>query len=427
MTSTHTPDTPPGAPPGKPPGARTRAVWSPWTHKPTEIAIIGLWFWTTIVPFRGDTALLFALSGYVLVGCYVHRSAVLAVAQSSWILLLYPAWGLLSMLWTTAPASTNKIGLELLLSVVICFYIAARIDRRNFILAVFCGAAFYAVVSYKTLLVPSFYGPFGEKNLLASRMTVLAMTAIALFLDQGSSRIIRWAALPFAFLAMLYIRNSATALVTAFAGIAFMFALVVVWRQARGLRVLIISLTIAAVAGAALLLVSSGNGDLKEALFSALGKDSSLTGRTELWEYAREMIARKPWLGLGLGGFWRPEVLEAQTILDLYYKDRGTVFSFHNSYLEISVQLGYIGLALGVSGMAFCAWSAFRRVLQDSGAIYAFFMTIIVIAIIRCNVESDMWRQFEQMQMLVWMGGVYAASELRQIGARPSLRFWRAS
>ena len=44
-------------------GPRRRIKWTAWTHGPTEAAVVGLWFWTTIVPFKGDTALLFALSG----------------------------------------------------------------------------------------------------------------------------------------------------------------------------------------------------------------------------------------------------------------------------------------------------------------------------------------------------------------------------
>ena len=36
-----------------------------------------------------------------------------------------------------------------------------------------------------------------------------------------------------------------------------------------------------------------------------VGKDATLTGRTDLWNVAITMIARRPWLGYGYGGFWR--------------------------------------------------------------------------------------------------------------------------
>ena len=42
-------------------------------------------------------------------------------------------------------------------------------------------------------------------------------------------------------------------------------------------------------------------------VLGAFGKDATLTGRTVLWNYATEEIARHPLLGVGHGGFWTPE------------------------------------------------------------------------------------------------------------------------
>jgi O-antigen ligase len=68
-----------------------------------------------------------------------------------------------------------------------------------------------------------------------------------------------------------------------------------------------------------------------------VGKDSTLTGRTALWELASNAIALKPWLGWGFDS--NMTVLQH---FDLFYGQ------FHNGYLDLLVRGGYVSLVVFV-------------------------------------------------------------------------------
>src|SRR3546814_13074421 len=86
----------------------------------------------------------------------------------------------------------------------------------------------------------------------------------------------------------------------------------------------------------------------------ALGKERTLTGRSVLWEFALRMIEVRPWLGNGFDAFWN--VGDGSTGSYLQYVIRADVKHFHNSYLDIPVQLGAVGLALTLSFLLLFAW-----------------------------------------------------------------------
>ena len=71
---------------------------------------------------------------------------------------------------------------------------------------------------------------------------------------------------------------------------------------------------------------------------SMLGRDSSLTGRTEIWAGLLPFVGKRPILGSGYGVLWTPEVVEAST----------GAGEAHNGYLGVLLQLGLIGLFLTV-------------------------------------------------------------------------------
>jgi O-antigen ligase len=79
---------------------------------------------------------------------------------------------------------------------------------------------------------------------------------------------------------------------------------------------------------------------------SAVSRDETLTGRTDIWLVLREVAATSPIVGQGYGGFWglHPEIT-AKT----------SVGEGHNGYLDIYVELGIVGIALlAVFLLAYC-------------------------------------------------------------------------
>jgi O-antigen ligase len=78
-----------------------------------------------------------------------------------------------------------------------------------------------------------------------------------------------------------------------------------------------------------------------------IGKSADLTGRLPLWRGVMEMISRRPLLGYGYSGFWG----NAATVSHLITDDTFEAYYSHNGYLEVTLSLGSVGLALVLAFM----------------------------------------------------------------------------
>jgi O-antigen ligase len=83
------------------------------------------------------------------------------------------------------------------------------------------------------------------------------------------------------------------------------------------------------------------------ALFSSIGKDATLTGRTDLWPLVIDMIWKQPWLGYGFGGFWQGLNGESAYI---WYAAGWPATHPHNGFLAICLDLGLVGLLIFILG-----------------------------------------------------------------------------
>ena len=73
------------------------------------------------------------------------------------------------------------------------------------------------------------------------------------------------------------------------------------------------------------------------------GRDTTLTGRTEIWQGLMESVAKRPLLGFGYAAFWQGLNGEsANAILSSRW-----IFAYaHNGFLEILLQVGTVGLVV---------------------------------------------------------------------------------
>lgn len=81
------------------------------------------------------------------------------------------------------------------------------------------------------------------------------------------------------------------------------------------------------------------------AVLEALGKDPSLTGRTEIWSSLMRRVAERPWTGYGYGAFWGR--MGESPPADWVRKETGWIVpSAHNGWIDVLVQLGWPGAIL---------------------------------------------------------------------------------
>ena len=84
-------------------------------------------------------------------------------------------------------------------------------------------------------------------------------------------------------------------------------------------------------------------------LLGLIGKDPSLTGRTDLWAWAREMIDKRPWLGYGYTGFWQG--LDGASAY-IIRAARWPVPYSHNGILDLWLDIGLVGVLAYSIGFA---------------------------------------------------------------------------
>ncbi|MBW4679515.1 MAG: O-antigen ligase family protein [Microcoleus vaginatus WJT46-NPBG5] len=87
--------------------------------------------------------------------------------------------------------------------------------------------------------------------------------------------------------------------------------------------------------------------NLESIVVGGLGKDLTLTGRTEFWPQIIDKINQRPLLGYGSASFWQPwrgladpggDIIVAKT----QFKPPHS----HNGFLDLALQLGWVGLGL---------------------------------------------------------------------------------
>lgn len=79
------------------------------------------------------------------------------------------------------------------------------------------------------------------------------------------------------------------------------------------------------------------------ALLELVGKDSTLSGRAQLWSLVMDAIWKKPFLGYGYEAFWQGFRGESRGILE---STGWLVPMAHNGYLDLWLSLGLAGLVV---------------------------------------------------------------------------------
>lgn len=94
------------------------------------------------------------------------------------------------------------------------------------------------------------------------------------------------------------------------------------------------------------------------ALSSALGRGNGLSGRTEIWA-ASIAAAGNPIIGTGFESFWNVNVDKVARGLQGYWEIHNLV-SAHNGYIEVYLDLGWIGASL----IVLILFSGYRRSIK---------------------------------------------------------------
>ena len=254
-------------------------------------------------------------------------------------LLALLGWTAASVMWSEAPEVSFVRAAALLGTSSFGVYFAVRYPLESQLRLL--GLGLGLVVLYNVFLALTqlglvaggyFQGSFDHKNSLAKMMTF----ATAVFLCLAGERRARILAILAGMVSFSLVVMSGSA-----TGLVVVLTLACIFPLLRLLKADVRLVVILGIAG--LLLLGIGALLVPQAvalLAPALGRDVTLTGRTELWPVLIGMILQRPWLGYGYSAFWSGD-------------DGGLGISWqptqaHNGLLEVALALGLIGLVLFV-------------------------------------------------------------------------------
>jgi exopolysaccharide production protein ExoQ len=347
-----------------------------------------------------------AMPAYGFVACWISflpfhaRSSVSALVANPTI-WIYPALALLSTFWSEALAHTLRTAVELVVTVGFAVISARHLSARHLVSAVLCGLSVIAVVSLSVrgfVTDPltgavDFVGPFVSKNYLAFFIALLWVTSLAVLLDHRQPPGFRLLSVVCFIISgpLLILARSATSDLTAVGSIIVFlanlgFSRLAITQRARGVFAMMVILLPAVVL---LLLLGS---TLQADVLTLLGKDATLTGRTELWARALQLIPEHPLLGQGYTAFWRDDYVESEALWARFQVRGG--FHFHNTVIETAIETGYIGAAVLVS---FVLGTLIRSLSWSwsTGSVPAsYFATVMFLLIVRSLVEVDLLYPF---------------------------------
>jgi len=283
---------------------------------------------------------------------YAMRAvAVPMLARSGW---LWAFLGLMfvSVLWSVDPMTTFKNSIELIGTTLVGFYIVTRFTLPQFITILALTFSAIAIMSLGFIFgapghgrmdwgTGAWEGIYQDKNNLGAAASLAIISQVILCaISQGRSRAIAFVGLAL-FGAILVGSNSATA----FADCAVVLAAVLAGFACRSSKFGVTARLLTIIVVAVAVIAVGFFGLTPESAYGVLGRAPNLTGRTDFWPYLQQAVADRPLIGYGYNAFFRSAV-GAGYLSDYIVQAGGwTPYHAHNSFLQISLDAGYIGLA----------------------------------------------------------------------------------
>ncbi len=366
--------------------------------------------------------------GIILILLLGRAQAVQKLALRSKALLGLAFFCMASVCWSQQPAVTAPRSFYFLLDTCFALFLLSRFSgdqlRRAFMLTGLVAAAaslLMAAVFPRFGLVHhaahagALQGIFAEKN-MAGKVLVFLLTPAIHFHERWTVRRLSYCSL---LLGTIGLTQSRTAWAMAALYLLFLcFLRFLSKHDRRSQRVL----TAASLIAAGSILIAGFTG--APVILNLLGRDATLTGRTEIWTLLLQSVGKRPLLGYGYAGFWTGLTGESGFV----QMSMRWVFSYaHNGYLEVLLQLGYAGLfLLGVLFVRAVRHAAACFAHAASPAVHWYAGLLFLTVLYNFDEETLLFpHQLTSLLFLIACGGL--ALEARDARTRSTAAFFPCS
>lgn len=301
-----------------------------------------------------------------LVLLLLRPGATLVMLSRNLLLMALIVLALVSTLWSVAPDDTLRRAFALAMTTAFGLWLAARFAWAELVRIIASVFGLLAVLStFMALFVPAigvdqlvhagaWKGVWWEKNTLGAMMAFGSVACLAAMMNDPARRWL-WAALAVLCTALVLLSTSKTALLAWTLGVGGLGGIAI---SRSGFGFAALTLSVGLTGGVLVVLV------LMIAPVEAvqlLGRDATLTGRTDIWVVLLEQIRAAPWTGYGYKAYW---VAENGPVFWVRQATAWDVPTAHNGWIEI-------GLALGLPGIVLMALVYVRGLLGALGRVFA--------------------------------------------------------
>ena len=339
---------------------------------------------------RNIYAFLLTAGIVVLVG---RRAAVTMILRRNWPILLFVVYCAISVLWSDFPSVALKRWIKSLGDYVMVLIL---LTERDWVIAVkqVLARVGFVLLPLSVLLIKYFpdlgrayalrwegtqffVGVAADKNMLGMGCMVFGFAAAWRILQsarapqRGRSRALIVHGTTLAMAIWLLMKSNSMTSLACFALTNALIAAHTLMKLARKRLVLNLSVAAIVLVTASVLFLDAGGRLLED-----IGRNPTLTGRTDIWDVLLE-VPINPIVGTGFESFWLGERLQQLWTFPIV----NGLNEAHNGYLEMYLNLGWIGVVI----LAVMLWTGYKNVLRlierdaEAGRLWLGYFVIAVV------------------------------------------------
>ncbi|MHA1600104.1 MAG: O-antigen ligase family protein [Alphaproteobacteria bacterium] len=302
-------------------------------------------------------------------------------------LVLFVGLIMISALWSDLPSVTLRRSIALTGTTIFAVYLALRFSAGELLKMLALALGLTAVESLLLVfLAPdvavhryanygAWKGALGQKNIMGRTMVLGMLVLWAVAPQVRAYRTLLWSV--FALCLFLVVMSQSRTSWIVSAGLILTVPFLYYFQRSQiPVMVRVLLVTCAGLGVLGFIVIEYADIGLQ-----AVGRDDTFSGRTDIWAAAIDVGSDKPLLGHGYRTFWT-----------LGLTNRLLIGNGHNSFLDLWLELGLVGLGLFIASLVITGRRALQRLAHTNdrrGQLYIMFLLFLIVFGMAAQVFPD--------------------------------------